>query len=128
MTVDDIIDQLGPRFAKWSLLHEALGTASTKQQEDFDRLHRDILSLTDNHIDTLKNECDAVQQQCQQSYKAILNMKRLMGEYIDDSPLDSEARPYSLTLDKLNAEKDIVQKVKDMRPCKRQIETDWFWL
>ncbi|KAI8341450.1 microtubule associated protein-domain-containing protein [Chlamydoabsidia padenii] len=115
MNVNDLIDQLGSRFAKWSLLHETLGTTTTKQQEDLDRLYQGLLTLADDHINILDNECKALQQQCRHTYKAIVNLKRLMGEYIDDNPHDQEQQPYYLALDKLNAEKDIVQKHYEKR-------------
>ncbi|ORZ10703.1 microtubule associated protein-domain-containing protein [Absidia repens] len=115
MTREELMDHLGSRFETWTLLHEELGTPSTKQQENRDQLCRSMLNLIDNHITTLTNERDALQQQCKQTYKAIVKLKRLMGEYIDDSWQDHQQRPYSTTLDKLNAEKDIVQKHYEKR-------------
>ncbi|CAO3585148.1 unnamed protein product [Absidia cylindrospora] len=115
MTIEELLDQLGSRFANWTLLHEELGTPSTKRQENKDQLCRSMLTLVDSHITTLTNERDALQQQCKQTYKAIVKLKRLMGEYIDDSWQDHQQRPYSSTLAKLNAEKDIVQKHYEKR-------------
>jgi molecular chaperone DnaK (HSP70) len=112
MTLEDLMDQLGTQFANWTLLHEELGTPSAKQQEQKDQLCQSMLNLVDTHISTLTSERDALQQQCKQTYNAIVNLKRLMGEYIDDTIQDHQQPPYSSTLDKLNAEKDIVQKVR----------------
>lgn len=112
MSTEELIKQLGSRFEKLKLLNNEIGTTETKQKEQLDELYQAIIELTDKRVKDVSNERDYLKQQCQQTYQSIVYLKRLMGEYIDDSSMEIQSESsLTKTLNELEAKKDIVKKV-----------------
>ncbi|CAO3630141.1 unnamed protein product [Cunninghamella blakesleeana] len=116
MATEDLIKQLGSRFERLKLLNNEIGTTETKQKEQIDELYQAIIELADKQINDAISERDYLKQQCQQTYQFIVYLKRLMGEYIDDSSKEIHSdSSLTKTLNELEAKKDIVKKHYEKR-------------
>ncbi|KAI9303606.1 microtubule associated protein-domain-containing protein [Cunninghamella echinulata] len=116
MSTQELLKQLDSRFEKLLLLNDEIGTTKTKQKEQLNDLCQAIIDLTDKQIQHVSNERDNLKQQCQQTYQDIVYLKRLMGEYIDDSSMETQPNTcLSKTVNELEAKRDIVKKHYEKR-------------
>ncbi|KAI9491376.1 microtubule associated protein-domain-containing protein [Zychaea mexicana] len=108
MSTKKLINELDKKLQKLQLLHDEIGTASDKQDEQLRTLFNQMLHVADQHHDQIAYERESLEGAIKAEYQRISALKRLMGEYVDDSVTYSNS--LLSTLHDLKVEREIVEK------------------
>ncbi|KAI9271793.1 microtubule associated protein-domain-containing protein [Phascolomyces articulosus] len=108
MSTKKLINELDRRLQKLQLIHDEIGTATDKQDEQLKNLFNSMLYLADQHHDQVVHERDSIETSIKAEYQRISVLKRLMGEYVDDSVTYNNS--LLSTLQALKVEREIVEK------------------
>ena len=118
MSTKKLMNELDKRLQKLQLIHDEIGTASEKQDEQLRQLFNSMLHLADQHHDQIVEERDSIENSIKEEYQRITVLKRLMGEYVDESVTYNNS--LLSTLQDLKMEREIVEKVTKKEKRKRK--------
>ncbi|KAI7851104.1 microtubule associated protein-domain-containing protein [Circinella umbellata] len=108
MSTKKLMNELDKRLQKLQLIHDEIGTVSEKQDEQLTQLFNSMLQLADQHHDQIVEERDSIETSIKTEYQRITLLKRLMGEYVDESVTYNNS--LLSTLQDLKVEREIVEK------------------